>query len=76
MSQWNPDDYHQHSSQQQKWARGIQPNSLEEASLRTTRLELVPKDMTHEGRKGLEGWLRTTWTPYSQRLSRISTAVP
>jgi trans-aconitate methyltransferase len=23
MSQWNPDDYHQHSSQQQKWAREI-----------------------------------------------------
>jgi len=23
MSQWNPTDYHQHSSQQQKWARDI-----------------------------------------------------
>ena len=23
MSQWNPNDYHQHSSQQQKWARDI-----------------------------------------------------
>jgi trans-aconitate methyltransferase len=23
MSQWNPNDYHQHSSQLQKWARDI-----------------------------------------------------
>jgi trans-aconitate 2-methyltransferase len=24
--------------------------------------------MTHEGPKGLEGWLRTTWMPYWQRV--------
>ena len=24
--------------------------------------------MTHEGWKGLEGWLRTTWMPYWQRV--------
>jgi trans-aconitate 2-methyltransferase len=41
---------------------------LEEAGFTVTRLELMPKDMTHEGRKGLEGWLRTTWMPYWQRV--------
>lgn len=41
---------------------------LQEAGLTVTRLELVPKDMTHEGPQGLEGWLRTTWMPYWQRV--------
>jgi trans-aconitate 2-methyltransferase len=41
---------------------------LEEAGVAVTHLALVPKDMTHEGRKGLDGWLRTTWMPYWQRV--------
>jgi trans-aconitate 2-methyltransferase len=41
---------------------------LEEAGFSVARLELAPKDMTHEGRQGLEGWLRTTWMPYWQRV--------
>jgi trans-aconitate 2-methyltransferase len=41
---------------------------VEEAGLIPIRLELVPKDMSHEGPKGLEGWLRTTWMPYWQRV--------
>jgi len=41
---------------------------LQEAGLTATRLELVPKDMTHEGPQGLEGWLRTTWMPYWHRV--------
>jgi trans-aconitate methyltransferase len=41
---------------------------LQETGLAVTRLELVPKDMTHEGPQGLEGWLRTTWMPYWQRV--------
>lgn len=32
------------------------------------RLELIPKDMIHDGREGLEGWLRTTWFPYTDEL--------
>jgi trans-aconitate 2-methyltransferase len=40
---------------------------LEEAGLAIRRLELVPKDMTQEGPKGLASWLRTTWMPYWQR---------
>jgi trans-aconitate methyltransferase len=39
-----------------------------EAGLAATRVELVPKDMTHGGRAGLAGWLRTTWMPFLQRL--------
>ena len=32
------------------------------------RLELVPTDMTHLGKEGLAGWIRTTWTPFTQRI--------
>jgi trans-aconitate 2-methyltransferase len=41
---------------------------LEEAGLRPLRVELVPKDMTHDGRQGLAAWIRTTWLPFTQRL--------
>jgi trans-aconitate 2-methyltransferase len=50
---YSPDEY-------RPWA--------EAAGLREIRLSLVPKDMTHQGRSGLEGWLRTTWMPYIQRV--------
>ncbi len=43
---YSPDDY-------RSW--------LPEAGLAANRLELVAKDMVHEGRAGLMGWLRTTW---------------
>lgn len=32
------------------------------------RLELIHKDMQHDGPDGLKGWLRTTWFPYTNRL--------
>jgi trans-aconitate 2-methyltransferase len=32
------------------------------------RAELIPKDMQHQGKEGLKGWLRTTWFPYTERL--------
>ena len=41
---------------------------LEDAGLRPLRVELVPKDMTHEGVGGLAAWIRTTWLPFTQRL--------
>ncbi len=31
--------------------------------------ELVAKDMMHDGPGGLAGWIRTTWLPYTQRMS-------
>lgn len=41
---------------------------LPEAGFRVVRAELVPKDMQHQGKEGLKGWLRTTWFPYTDRL--------
>jgi trans-aconitate methyltransferase len=30
------------------------------------RLELIPKDMEHSGKLAFEGWIRTTWLPYTE----------
>jgi trans-aconitate 2-methyltransferase len=42
---------------------------LKEASLIPIRVELIPKDMAHADRGAFEGWLRTTWLPYIQRVA-------
>ena len=41
---------------------------LFETGFRPVRLELMPKDMQHQGVEGFKGWLRTTWFPYTDRL--------
>lgn len=41
---------------------------LPETGFRPARVELMPKDMQHQGTEGLTGWLRTTWFPYTDRL--------
>lgn len=41
---------------------------LSESGFKINRVELIPKDMEHAGRSELEGWLRTTWLPYSERI--------
>ena len=41
---------------------------LAEAGLRPLRAELVAKEMIHQGQAGLEGIIRNTWLPYTQRL--------
>lgn len=33
------------------------------------RIELIPKDMVHQNQDGLEGWIRTTWLPYTEKIS-------
>lgn len=38
---------------------------LEKAGFNVEQLELVPKDMTHSGKEGLAGWIRTTWMPFT-----------
>jgi trans-aconitate methyltransferase len=38
------------------------------AGLKPIRVELIPKVMIHSNIKELEGWIRTTWLPYTQRL--------
>ena len=39
-----------------------------EAGLRPVRIELLPRTMLQKGAKGLAGWIRTTWMPYTERL--------
>ena len=39
---------------------------LENSGFAIARLELVPKDMTHQGKAGLAGWIRTTWMPFTK----------
>lgn len=41
---------------------------LDEAGFVPHRVELIDKDMAHDGREGLKGWIRTTWLPYTGRL--------
>jgi trans-aconitate methyltransferase len=41
---------------------------LSQSGFRAVRVELIPKDMQHQGKEGLRGWLRTTWFPYTDRL--------
>lgn len=41
---------------------------LKQTGLKAKRVDLVPKDMIHEGKKGLEGIIRNTWLPYTERL--------
>ncbi|MFA6164804.1 MAG: methyltransferase domain-containing protein [Methylobacter sp.] len=43
---------------------------LKEAGFSITRVELIPKDMTHDGKSGLNGWIRTTWLPYTERIPK------
>ena len=41
---------------------------LQEAGFKIHCLELVPKDMTHVGKEGMAGWIRTTWMPFTQQV--------
>jgi len=43
---------------------------LKESGFSIIRVELIPKDMTHDGKSGLEGWIRTTWLPYTERIPK------
>ena len=41
---------------------------LDEAGFIIHRVELIDRDMEHDGHAGLKGWIRTTWLPYTGRL--------
>lgn len=43
---------------------------LKESGFSINRVELIPKDMWHDGKSGLESWIRTTWLPYTQRIPK------
>ncbi|MFZ5946199.1 MAG: class I SAM-dependent methyltransferase [Bacillota bacterium] len=42
---------------------------INHSGLKINRIELIPKDMVHKGQEGLEAWIRTTWLPYTERVS-------
>jgi trans-aconitate methyltransferase len=44
---------------------------LSDAGFTINRVELIPKDMVHSGIAGLEGWIRTTWLPYTERVPEV-----
>jgi trans-aconitate 2-methyltransferase len=41
---------------------------LEQAGLEEIRVELIPKEMVQQGKAGLEGWIRATWHPFTERI--------
>jgi len=41
---------------------------LKKAGFSVKRLELSPKDMVLEGKKGLFAWIASVWHPYTQRI--------
>jgi trans-aconitate 2-methyltransferase len=41
---------------------------LAAANLKAVRVELFCRDMKHQGKDGLAGWVRTTWLPFTDRL--------
>ena len=41
---------------------------LKKAGFKPKSVELIPKNMVHQGREGLSAWIRTTWLPYTQRV--------
>jgi trans-aconitate methyltransferase len=45
---------------------------VERAGLSTKRIQLVPKDMVHGGRDALNGWVRSVFIPYTERLPEAS----
>jgi trans-aconitate methyltransferase len=45
---------------------------LKRSGLSAERVELVPKDMLHDGRDALTGWLRTVFLPYTERIPEAS----
>jgi len=50
------------------YAPGEYRSWLAAAGLEADRVELIPKDMVHDGLQELAGWIRTTWLPYVSRL--------
>lgn len=66
----------------EKWSKYFQnfkfpynfPGDIEYSDLITKsgltlkRVQLVEKDMVHEGEAGFAGWIRTTWLPYTSKV--------
>jgi trans-aconitate 2-methyltransferase len=44
---------------------------VERAGLSSQRIQLVPKDMVHNGKGALSGWVRSVFIPYTERLPEV-----
>lgn len=43
---------------------------LKNAGFISHRVEMIPKTMSYDNKKGLAGWIRTTWLPYTDRIPK------
>jgi len=41
---------------------------ISQSGFSSAKIELIDKDMQHNGEEKLAGWIRTTWLPYTQRV--------
>jgi trans-aconitate 2-methyltransferase len=41
---------------------------FDNTGLEINYIKLISKDMTHKDKEGLNGWIRTTWFPYTNRI--------
>ncbi len=41
---------------------------INKSGFSSAKLELIDKDMQHNGEEKLAGWIRTTWLPYTQKV--------
>jgi len=41
---------------------------LKDSGFQPVRVELIPKDMTLQGKEGLVGWIRSVWLPFTERV--------
>lgn len=48
---------------------------LDQAGLRPKRVELVEKELVHPTKESLEGWIRSTWMPYTDRVPKEERSV-
>lgn len=49
-------------------ATGEYRSMLSQAGFTSVRAELIPKDMVHNSISDFQGWIRTTWLPYTERV--------
>jgi hypothetical protein len=36
--------------------------------MKVNRIELITKDMLHNGIEGIRGWIKSVWMPYTERI--------
>ncbi|TAL68871.1 MAG: class I SAM-dependent methyltransferase [Bacteroidetes bacterium] len=41
---------------------------IETSGMNIQRIELIPKDMLHNGIEGVKGWIKSVWLPYTERV--------